>query len=88
MTSVVSEFYGMTILMSLDPTTPQPHFNVLYEGKISKFSIQSGKMLSGELDLDGREIIGDWWNLHKRHLLQNWELLIEHKPLKCISPIE
>lgn len=88
MSNVISQFYGMTVLMSVDPTDEQPHFEVLYENKISKFSLSSGRMYSGDLIIDGQDIINEWFSQNKFPLQENWKRLLEKKPLKSIPAIE
>lgn len=88
MTNVVSEFYGMTVLMSLDSLRPEPHFNVLYEGNISIFDVNTGRLIEGNLDRDGQEIINDWWTRNMIHLRNNWSLLKQNQTLLRVPPIE
>jgi hypothetical protein len=88
MANVISHFYGMTIFMSDDSNDREPHFEVLYKGIISKFSLSSCKIYSGDLIPAGQEIIRDWYYINKSRLDENWKLLIEKKPLKLIPAIE
>ena len=87
MGNVVSEFYGMTVLMSLDPVDPRPHIEVLHEGKISKFDLSTGRFYAGELVQDGQEIVREWFQKYRRQLLRNWELLQDNKPIQPIPAI-
>lgn len=88
MSNVVSKFYGMTILMPyLISENMLPYFEVEYEGKISKFEIDSGRMVEGDLLPDGEEIVVEWLKDHKRELLENWKNALNKKPIKSIAPI-
>jgi hypothetical protein len=86
MSHVISTFYGMTVLMSLQKED-RPHFEVVYDGNISKFSIEDGTMYEGDLIQDGQDIINEWYMNNKYNLKQNWELLLKNKKPLPISPI-
>ncbi|MBF5059130.1 DUF4160 domain-containing protein [Candidatus Neptunochlamydia vexilliferae] len=86
MSNVVSEFYGMTILMLLDPSDKTPHIQVLYEGEISKFNISSDEMYEGSLGEIGQDIIKEWLPKHREELTHNWKLLLENKKPEPIAP--
>ncbi|MCE2982818.1 MAG: DUF4160 domain-containing protein [Parachlamydia sp.] len=87
MVYIISNFYGMTVMMSLSQNDIKPHFQVLYDGQISKFSLNNGKMYEGNLISDGQDIIYEWYWAHKFDLDKNWKLLLENQAAKPIPPI-
>lgn len=86
MSNIVSKFYGMIVLMSKESDS-KPHFEVIYDGEVSKFSIADGRMYEGNLISDGQDIIRDWYNTNLHLLRENWRLLSQNQKLKPIPPI-
>jgi hypothetical protein len=47
-----------------------------------------------EVDLDAqlqqiaRQILGEWWHIHREDLAENWRLANELRELKRIPPLE
>ena len=88
MSSIVSEFYGMQIMMPRFKGN-SPYFEVYYDGMTHQFSIFPCRMLTREkLSPTAQETIKEWATIHKRELEENWECLQTEKPFKKIKPIE
>ena len=88
MSNIVSQFYGMTVLIPYKPSGyARPYFEVEYKGGVSKFEIESGRMCEGELLEDGKEIVKDWLLEHRRELNENWKRLQNSESIKPIAPI-
>jgi hypothetical protein len=88
MSNIVSQFYGMTILMPYTvKENARPYFEVEYEGKTSKFEIDTSRMIEGILLDDGKEIVIEWSQDHRRELIENWKRILNKEPLKPIEPI-
>ena len=88
MSNVVSQFYGMVVLMPYrENRSARPYFEVMYEGEVSKFEIEDGRMYEGHLAQEGQEIVKDWLLEHGRELNENWKCLQNNEPIKPIAPI-
>lgn len=87
MTQVLSEFYGMTILMDEDSRDKKPHIKVLYEQELSKFDIKTGRMYEGSLDKLGQENVQDWISLNSRKLQENWNRIQAGEKVTPIEPL-
>lgn len=88
MSSIISEFYGMEILMPRFKDAP-PYFEVYYEGEVYRFSISPCRMLVlGNLSPVAQEAVQEWAQLHKSELEENWNRIESKQPFIKIEPIE
>lgn len=89
MSSIVSEFYGMQILMPRSKDN-SPYFEVHYAGKVHHCSIVFPyNMLTKEnLSPTAQEAIRDWARQHTKELQENWNRIGTPQPFSKIKPIE
>lgn len=64
-----------------------PHFHARYNEFKATFAIETSEQLNGEMPSRIVQFIVEWADLHKKELLENWELAIQNKSLKKISPL-
>ena len=84
---IVSSFYGIKIYIYYDDHN-EPHFHAFYSGSEGAIAISSGKLNEGMLPKNALKLINSWRKLHKKELLENWDLASEHKKLRKIDPLE
>lgn len=84
---IISEFYGIAIMMFFQEHNP-PHFHARYQGKLAVFDIRTGKMIGGKFSPRAKRLVRDWMRLHKKELLDNWELALNDCKLRKIKPLE
>jgi len=79
-------FLGIVIFMVYDDHKP-PHFHAEYgEYKIT-VEIHSG-ILEGRFPRRALNALIEWYEIYKEQLIEDWELVEQHKPLKKIPPLE
>jgi hypothetical protein len=83
----ISVFYGVTILMFWKDHGP-PHFHVRYGGDEAVVDIHSLSIAQGHLPRRAAELTLEWARLHKRELLEDWELCARKQPPKKIPPLD
>lgn len=87
MVFVISEFYGMTVLMDKD-SHKELSIEVLYGGESSKISIKTFQCIGGEkLNEDAHEILKEWMNKNRTSLLRNADSTKNGKKPEKIAPI-
>jgi len=83
---VVSRFLGIIIALQYNDHAP-PHFHAVYgEYKIT-MEIESG-VIEGKFPRRALNAVLDWYALHKKELLEDWNLARNHEQLKDIEPLE
>jgi len=83
---VVSRFLGIIIALQYNDHAP-PHFHAAYgEYKIT-MEIESG-VIEGKFPRRALNAVLDWYALHKKELLEDWNLARNHEQLKDIEPLE
>ena len=65
-----------------------PHFHACYGGNEATISVEDGKVLSGSLPKRATAHVEEWRAANVDHLLKDWELARNHKPLQPIEPLE
>ncbi len=63
-----------------------PHFHAKYENQEIIMEIPIG-MVKGYMSKRALRMIFDWFELHQKELMENWNLAREHKPLQKIMPL-
>jgi hypothetical protein len=82
----ISRFLGIVISMYYDEHNP-PHFHARYgEFKIS-VEIETG-IVKGRFPKRALRAVLEWYDLHKKELMKDWQLAENKKPLKLIKPLE
>ena len=82
----ISHFYGIVIYMYVSEHNP-PHFHVWYNDYKAIVTIEEG-IVKGSLPRRALTLVYEWLDLHKRELMENWELLREFKSPNKIKPLE
>lgn len=84
----LSRFYGIVIAMFAKDHLP-PHFHARYGDHVAYFSIETGEMLEGTMPRRAMRLIQDWTEIHKEHLMDNWNESQKDNPtFKKIKPLE
>jgi hypothetical protein len=82
----ISRFFGIVIYIFYDEHNP-PHFHAEY-GKYSiSVEIRSG-IVKGRFPKKQLRVVLDWYDLHKKELMEDWQLATKDQPLKKIKPFE
>ena len=82
----ISRFLGIIIAMFYQAHVP-PYIHAKYGEFEITVTIESG-LVSGQFPKRALAHVLEWHGLHKKELLENWQLAEERKPLKPISPLE
>ena len=83
---IISRFFGITIYMFWKEHAP-PHFHAKYGDNEMVVEIESGKT-TGNMSKRAIRMIQEWRELHKRELLEDWNLAEQKKDLFAIKPLE
>ena len=70
----LSRFLGISILMYFDDHNP-PHFHVRYNDWRAIISIDELKVLDGNLPARILGLVIEWAELHKKELIQDWDMV-------------
>jgi len=65
---------GISILMYFDDHNP-PHFHVRYNDYRALISIDELKVLEGHLPARILGLVIEWAELHKKELMQDWDMV-------------
>ena len=82
----LSRFLGIIIAMFYREHGP-PHFHATYGDYEITVEIESG-LVNGEFPSRALQHVQEWRGLHKKELLEDWQLMIERQPLKKVAPLE
>ena len=82
----ISEFYGIVIYMYWRDHE-QPHFHADYGEHSAKVLIATGTMMRGKLPVRVTRLVREWTRMHRRELLEDWQLAREGRMLKRIAPL-
>lgn len=84
----LSRFYGIVIYMFAKDHNP-PHFHAKYGDHKGIFNIQTGDLMEGELPRRAMRLIGEWVEIHKVELMDNWNSAQSDMPeFKKIEPLQ
>ena len=64
-----------------------PHFHATSGGFEVAVDIEIDE-IHGEFPPRAARLVLEWRDLHKRELVENWQLAREGKPVKAIAPLE
>jgi len=84
--SEISRFFGIVIKMYWREHGV-PHFHASYGEYEVSVEIERA-VIHGEFPDRARRLVLEWCALHKRQLLEDWQLARERQPLKRIQPLE
>ncbi|WP_150464765.1 DUF4160 domain-containing protein [Francisella sp. XLW-1] len=82
----ISRFFGIIISMYWDEHNP-PHFHVRFGEYKCSVSIANISVIVGELPKKQERLVLAWAEIHKKELLQNWELCQKDKQPMQIEPL-
>jgi hypothetical protein len=82
----LSRFLGIRIMMFFDDHSP-PHFHVEYNDFEAKISINDLTVLKGQLPPRVLGLVMEWAGLHKKELLENWDMIQKTGKLIKIEPL-
>jgi hypothetical protein len=83
---IISEFYGIKILMYWNDHLP-PHFHAEYGENKILVDINNGVVIKGIFPLKQLKLVLAWCEIHKDELLENWEKGKEHLEFNKINPL-
>lgn len=83
----LSRFYGITIVMYYNDHG-EPHFHAKYENQWAVFSAKDLKLTEGDLPRRVISLILEWAFEHRPELIEDWELVMNKKPIKKIDPLK
>jgi len=82
----LSRFLGIVILMYFDDHDP-PHFHVRYNDFRAVIAIKDLFLIEGELPPRVLGLVMEWAGVHKRELLENWDMIQETGKYFKIEPL-
>jgi uncharacterized protein DUF4160 len=82
----LSEFYGIAVYMYFVDHDP-PHFHVVYAEHEAQVRISDGAIIGGWLPRVATRLIGQWGELHRSELMENWHRAQEPAALLQIDPL-
>jgi len=82
----ICRFLGIVIKMFFEDHNP-PHFHVVYGDREAVFSIDSLKILEGDLPPRVKGLVIEWASLNQTDLRKNWELVTKHQKFKKMKPL-
>ena len=83
----ISRFLGIVIAIYWQEHGV-PHFHAKYESCRASFAIEDFRLLEGRVPPRVTGLVLEWAAAHQEELMADWELAMEKKPLKPISPLE
>lgn len=83
----ISAFYGILIQMFYGDHAP-PHFHALYAEYEVIIDIRTLEIISGSMPRRALALVLEWASLHRKELIEDWELCEKNQPPKKISPLE
>ena len=82
----ISRFLGVVIGMFHREHGP-PHFHAMYGEYNITVDIKTG-VVTGQFPKRALRHVLEWYDLHQRELMENWELAQQRRPLNKIPPLE
>jgi len=83
----ISRFFGIIIAIYYDDHNP-PHFHARYGGQKVSIEIQTLKILDGEISPRALGLVIECATLHKKELVEVWELAKNNQPPFKIEPLK
>ena len=86
----LSRFFGIVVRMFREVGSPhhKPHFHAEYQGQFVTYSIDPIELLAGEFPVPQKRLVEAWAELHKKELIEDWQLLLQGKMSKKIQPLQ
>ena len=83
----ISRFFGIVIQM-YEADHPPPHFHVRYAGSEAVVDIPTLSVMRGTLPHRVLALTLEWASLHRRELMEDWNLCAMKQPPNKIPPLE
>jgi hypothetical protein len=83
----LSRFFGIIITLYYNDHVPA-HFHIRYGAQKAIMAIDTLAVIEGELSPRVRGLVVEWAALHRDELREDWNLAVQHAPLKPIAPLE
>lgn len=85
----ISVFYGITIYMYFMDNRQHktPHIHVRYQGQEVIVSIPDGLVLDGSIPSSKMKLLQAWVEIHKRELVDDWNLAVSGEHPDKIDPL-
>lgn len=84
----ISRFYGIIIGMFWSEKQHNAaHVHARYGDGIAVFLVESAKLIEGSIPKRAERMVVEWIKLHKKELLEDWELAKARKKIKKIKPL-
>jgi hypothetical protein len=83
---ILSRFLGITITMYWDDHSP-PHFHAKYGKYEITVNIHTG-VIDGVFPKRALRHVLEWYELHQKELLENWDLCRKRETFNSIEPLE
>lgn len=80
-------FYGILIRMYWKDRNP-PHFHALYGTEEALINIMTLEVMEGNLSRRALALVLEWASLHRRELMEAWNLCSSNKIPQPIAPLE
>jgi hypothetical protein len=87
---IISAFYGIIIFMYYTDKMRhhRPHIHVKYGEFEAVFTIDEGSSIRGTLPKSQMRLVQAWIEIHKKELMQDWDLAINKQPPHKIEPLK
>ena len=87
---LLSSFFGIAVYMYWERQTQHhaPHFHAIYNEYECIYMLPDLMILSGKLPGRADKMIRAWAKLHKEELIENWNRILQDKPIMKINPLE
>ncbi|MCX6172226.1 MAG: DUF4160 domain-containing protein [Flavobacterium sp.] len=82
----ICRFYGIIIQMFFNDHNP-PHFHVVYGDFKAVINIED-EIVEGFMPKRALKLVFEWMELHKKELIENWELAQNGELPKKIEPLK
>ena len=83
---IISRFFGILIYIYWREHEPA-HFHAKYGSEDIIVEIETGKV-TGKISKRALSMIQEWRKIHKKELMNDWELAKQKKSLAKIEPLE
>jgi len=83
----ISVFLGITIRMYF-ADHPPPHIHAFYSGFEALVNVETGEIIEGSLPRRVHRLVGEWIELRKDDILENWKRAEALEPLERIEGLD
>jgi hypothetical protein len=82
----IARFYGIIVEMRWREHGVA-HVHVRYAGYVASIGITPFALLRGQLPTRAFRLVEEWVELHRKELEEDWQLAVQHQPIKPIPPL-